>query len=173
MNKIVGNTTATPMPIADWNQTDEKKADFIKHKPDIDGKINEVKNDITELQKSLNGKADGFTVENIQKEVENISEDVNKNKSDLAAMSNELSKTSSALPFKADKSSLEATQGEVAQHAGDNDAHVTPEDKQKWNDKYTKEETDEKIEKLRDDLPYAFVWEDVLCIDNTRYELFG
>lgn len=30
---IVGNTTATPNPRPDWNQTDETKADYIKNKP--------------------------------------------------------------------------------------------------------------------------------------------
>ncbi len=35
MGKIIGNTTATPNPRPDWNQTDEAKADFIKNKPDI------------------------------------------------------------------------------------------------------------------------------------------
>lgn len=35
MSKIIGNTTATPMPRSDWNQVDETKADFIKNKPDV------------------------------------------------------------------------------------------------------------------------------------------
>ena len=35
MAKIIGNTTATPMAIPDWNQTDEKKADYIKNKPNV------------------------------------------------------------------------------------------------------------------------------------------
>lgn len=42
MAKIIGNTTATPNPRPDWNQTDEKKADYIKNKPDDapkDGKV--------------------------------------------------------------------------------------------------------------------------------------
>ena len=33
---IIGNTTATPNPQADWNQSDDKKADYIKNKPNID-----------------------------------------------------------------------------------------------------------------------------------------
>ena len=33
--KIIGDTTATPMAIPDWNQTDEKKADYIKNKPKV------------------------------------------------------------------------------------------------------------------------------------------
>lgn len=35
MTKIIGNTTATPNPRPDWNQTDETKADYIKNKPII------------------------------------------------------------------------------------------------------------------------------------------
>ena len=33
MAKIIGNTTATPMAVPDWNQTDPTKADYIKNKP--------------------------------------------------------------------------------------------------------------------------------------------
>lgn len=32
--KIIGNTTATPVPRSNWEQTDENKADFILNKPD-------------------------------------------------------------------------------------------------------------------------------------------
>ena len=35
MAKIIGNTTATPNPNPDWNQTDPTKADYIKNKPDL------------------------------------------------------------------------------------------------------------------------------------------
>ena len=35
MAKIIGNTTATPTPISDWNQTNPNKADYIKNKPTI------------------------------------------------------------------------------------------------------------------------------------------
>lgn len=35
MAKIIGNTTTTPMAMPDWNQTDPKKADFIKNKPTV------------------------------------------------------------------------------------------------------------------------------------------
>ena len=35
MSKIIGNTTATPNPRPDWNQTDESKADYIKNKPQV------------------------------------------------------------------------------------------------------------------------------------------
>ena len=33
IREVVGNTTATPNPQPDWNQTDSTKADFIKNKP--------------------------------------------------------------------------------------------------------------------------------------------
>lgn len=35
MSKIIGNTTATPVPRSDWAQTDETKIDFILNKPVI------------------------------------------------------------------------------------------------------------------------------------------
>ncbi len=35
MPKIIGNPTLTPVLPADWNQTDEKKVDYIKNKPDV------------------------------------------------------------------------------------------------------------------------------------------
>ena len=37
MSKIIGNTTATPMPRSDWGQKDKTKADYIRNKPDFDG----------------------------------------------------------------------------------------------------------------------------------------
>lgn len=35
MAKIIGGTASTTMPVPDWNQTDPKKADYIKNKPDL------------------------------------------------------------------------------------------------------------------------------------------
>lgn len=35
MDKVIGNPTTTPMAIPDWNQTDSKKSDYIKNKPDL------------------------------------------------------------------------------------------------------------------------------------------
>ena len=66
MAKIIGNTTTTPMPVADWNQTDEKKADYIKNKPDFDGletEVNDMAQEITEMDnrvESLEGWHDNF-----------------------------------------------------------------------------------------------------------------
>lgn len=35
MAKIIGNTTATPNPQPDWEQTNQAKADYIKNKPTV------------------------------------------------------------------------------------------------------------------------------------------
>lgn len=45
MAKIIGNTTATPNPRPDWNQTDETKADYIKNKPTIVTNISDESSD--------------------------------------------------------------------------------------------------------------------------------
>lgn len=76
MSKIIGNTTATPMAIPDWNQTDDKKADYIKNKPEvynkdeIDAQIdalqtelddhNHAISDVSGLQNALNDKAASY-----------------------------------------------------------------------------------------------------------------
>lgn len=57
MSKIIGNTTTTPVPRSDWEQTDKKKADYIRNKPTL-GTISEKdaisKDDLTqEVQSSL------------------------------------------------------------------------------------------------------------------------
>lgn len=61
MSKIIGNTTATPIPRSDWEQTDELKADYIKNKPElgtIAAKDEIAKTDLSvDVQESLN-KAD-------------------------------------------------------------------------------------------------------------------
>lgn len=45
MAKIIGNTTATPYPRPDWNQTDEARADYIKNKPEAATVIDENSTD--------------------------------------------------------------------------------------------------------------------------------
>ena len=45
MDKVIGNPTTTPMAIPDWNQTDERKADYIKNKPEIVTSITKVATD--------------------------------------------------------------------------------------------------------------------------------
>lgn len=52
MSKIIGNTTATPTPRSDWNQTDPKKADFILNKPNIEALLDD-KADLTHNHEDL------------------------------------------------------------------------------------------------------------------------
>lgn len=66
MSKIIGNTTTTPVPRSDWEQTDKTKADFIRHKPTL-GTISErdaiSKDDLTqEVQSSIDTKANVVTL---------------------------------------------------------------------------------------------------------------
>ena len=35
MSKIIGSTTATPVPRSDWAQTNENRADYILNKPEL------------------------------------------------------------------------------------------------------------------------------------------
>lgn len=42
MSKIIGNTTATPMAVPDWEQNNSRMADYIKNKPDFDGLAEQV-----------------------------------------------------------------------------------------------------------------------------------
>ena len=42
MSKIIGNTTATPVAIPDWEQNNPRMADYIKNKPDFDGLSHKV-----------------------------------------------------------------------------------------------------------------------------------
>ena len=57
MSKIIGNTTATPVPRSNWAQTEESKADFILKKPELGSLANKNiadKSDLsTSVQKSL------------------------------------------------------------------------------------------------------------------------
>lgn len=50
IREIIGNTTATPTPRSDWEQTDPTKADYIKNKPDLNMA---VKTGITSNQHTL------------------------------------------------------------------------------------------------------------------------
>lgn len=58
MSKIIGNTTATPVPRSNWAQTEESKADFILNKPKLGGLASKdvaTKTDLsTDVQASLN-----------------------------------------------------------------------------------------------------------------------
>lgn len=63
MVKIIGNTTTTPYPRPDWNQSDATKADYIKNKPtipSIEGLVDEqyVKEQITTVAAQIGNKVD-------------------------------------------------------------------------------------------------------------------
>lgn len=63
--KIIGNTTATPNPRPDWNQTDATKADYIKNKPDIsaitDEEIDEIcSGTLTTFLESISAEEESF-----------------------------------------------------------------------------------------------------------------
>lgn len=49
---IIGDTTATPNPRPDWNQTDDTKANYIDNKPDISDVIRYSTQELTETQKA-------------------------------------------------------------------------------------------------------------------------
>lgn len=53
MDKIIGNTTATPYPRPDWNQDDSTKADYIKNKPDLGGIAGKSKIDRDDLNSDI------------------------------------------------------------------------------------------------------------------------
>ena len=62
IREIIGNTTATPMAVPDWSQTDETKADYIKNKPT---NVSDFQNDVGYLteHQSLAGLASEDYVE--------------------------------------------------------------------------------------------------------------
>ena len=51
IKKIIGNTTATPVPRSDWEQADASKADYIKNKPNLDDVLRYSNQELTEEQK--------------------------------------------------------------------------------------------------------------------------
>ena len=55
MAKIIGNTTVTPVMPADWEQTDEKRVDYIKNKPT---KLSQFDNDIGYIKEEELGAVD-------------------------------------------------------------------------------------------------------------------
>ena len=61
MSKIIGNTTATPVAIPDWEQKNPRMADYIKNKPDFEAlsqQVDDNKDAIEELEDVVAGKAD-------------------------------------------------------------------------------------------------------------------
>lgn len=206
VGKVIGNTTSTPMAVPDWLQTDENKADFIKNKPDIDGTLKTVRDDITNLQISLDTKASADTVDAMAREVTETSEEVSKISSDVLGLSNEVRKvvsessgkemtanksttiTSSDIKYPTSKAvkdyvdvifddlegrllekesitnkvtdidndannrSFPTTKAvkdyvddEVANHSNNMSKHVTDEERERWNDKYSQGYIDEEL----------------------------
>lgn len=83
MSKIIGNTTATPVPRSDWNQVDKKKPDYIRNKPTL-GTISEKdaigKDDLTqEVQSSIDTKASVVTITTAEYEALEEAEATNAN----------------------------------------------------------------------------------------------
>lgn len=67
--KIIGNPVGTTMPRSNWNQTDPKKADYIKGKEDVDAAIKKAQDtadenaeDITNLTETVSEKFSNFLV---------------------------------------------------------------------------------------------------------------
>ena len=88
MAKIIGNTTATPNPRPDWNQTDETKADYIKNKPDITGEINSHNIDAdahADIRQALDLLTNGASAEEIDG-VKDLISYVNKHGSEVTQM---------------------------------------------------------------------------------------
>lgn len=61
--KIQGNTVGTPMPVADWNQTNPRKADYIKNKPDVCLKNPKYTATPTTLAKVISSAEAGATIQ--------------------------------------------------------------------------------------------------------------
>lgn len=47
MDKIFGNPLVTPMRVSDWLQTNEKKSDYIKNKPDLSAYANALTSNVS------------------------------------------------------------------------------------------------------------------------------
>lgn len=75
MREIIGNTTATPNPRSDWNQTDETKADYIKNKPEV-----LTEDEIVKLIKENGG---GVGVQSDWQQIDESQLDFIKNKPDV------------------------------------------------------------------------------------------
>ena len=83
MSKIIGNTTATPVPRSNWAQTDSSKADFILNKPNLGTKVNvsDVINNLTstETKKPLSaaqGAALKALIDSLSEELANVKSSV-------------------------------------------------------------------------------------------------
>ena len=111
MSKIVGNTTATPVAIPDWEQTNPRMSDYIKNKPDFDG--------LSQKVDTIDEKVGEISVANqINIAIESAKEDCYNND---AVVLVEAQKASAAVQIALDN------------HSGNANIHVTTDDKAKWN----------------------------------------
>lgn len=80
MAKIVGGVASTTMPVPDWEQTNPRRADYIKNKPIVDQEFNfESTNAIankcvTSLYNDFNGTASSFNarIDEIEQQLGNV-----------------------------------------------------------------------------------------------------
>lgn len=121
MAKIIGNTTATPTPVSDWNQNDAMKADYIKNKPEDVSAFNNDAGyvDETTLTTELSVKMDKVTD---GKSGNFIKLDANGNAVDSGSNAN------SFVP-------IASLTGLIIPHINNNDIHVTADEKAAWNAK--------------------------------------
>ncbi len=89
MREIIGNTTATPNPRPDWNQTDASKADYIKNKPDI-----LTEDGVIQLIEEHGG---GVKTQSDWNQADDTKADYIKNKPDIASLQNSLESLDTAL----------------------------------------------------------------------------
>lgn len=114
MSKIIGNTTATPNPQPDWNQTDSTKADFIKNKPDISVMIDASVTSVREYAEDL---ADAVQ--------ENLDEYVELNDVELSVIKKIHSDDKAELQGAINKKSDATTVDALTKRVGDNETAIS------------------------------------------------
>ena len=132
MAKIIGNTTATPTPVSDWNQNDAMKADYIKNKPtDVSAFNNDVGYvDETTLATELSTKMDKVTG---GKNGNFVKLDADGNAVDSGYNVNSFVPTASLT-------------GLIIPHINNNDIHITEDERTAWNSKLDESDLDTAIE---------------------------
>ena len=120
MTKIIGNTTATPNPRPDWNQTDETKADYIKNKPTdlateayVDEKVADLASSdlVTGIVDQLEQKQDKLTdaqLENIE-QIPTIEQNMSQKASEMWQVVYQAELLASASETKANNAAINAS----------------------------------------------------------------
>lgn len=155
--KIIGNTTATPVPRSDWAQTDESKVDYILNKPELSAlatKDTVEKDDLAaDVQASLMKadtavqSLDGYATEQqLENAISNHSHnDAYYTKNDVdAELANKADSDHNHNESYDAKGSASAVQenlnivsDELDAHTSDANIHVTTTNKSNWNTAYT------------------------------------